>query len=296
MRQPVIEKYFEKLLTTTARATRPPGRRCGHAEGDAVVDLVADQARAVRVAPRGQRGQFGGVDHRSGRVRRRREHQPGRRLGERLEMVDRRLEARLRAARQLDHVASERGEHVAIGRIARTGHRHRVADVEGGEERVQEPARRPGGHRDVVGRDGDARRCARSARRSPRAAARYPARSCSRCGRRRSSRRPPCAPVPERGRRRLPGRQVDDRQSGRSSLAHRVDHAHDLEGRHSPTGARVRWLSMLILAVRRRPVRRSASTCRRRDRAAARRRGSAAPPRRLAATPDAARRFTSTSS
>ena len=52
---PSSRSTSRRLLTTTRRRLKCARRRGGHAEGDAVIDLVADQPRAVRVAP-GRRG------------------------------------------------------------------------------------------------------------------------------------------------------------------------------------------------------------------------------------------------
>ena len=73
MRQPVIEKYFEKLPNTTRLAAGlPRAARASRCAGlgvlDAVVDLVADQLDAGLLAVRRQRRQLGRQQHRAGRV------------------------------------------------------------------------------------------------------------------------------------------------------------------------------------------------------------------------------------
>src|ERR1700674_4885363 len=48
-------------------------------------------------------------------------------------------------------VAAERGEHVAVGRVARARNGDPVARLEHGEERQQESGRGAGGHNDAAG-------------------------------------------------------------------------------------------------------------------------------------------------
>ena len=50
----------------------------------------------------------------------------------------------------LDHLDAERGEDVAVGRIAGRGHRDAVADVEHAEEGKVEGRRGAGRHRDPL--------------------------------------------------------------------------------------------------------------------------------------------------
>jgi hypothetical protein len=71
------------------------------------------------------------------------------------QLLDSRLEAGLRTGRDLDHLAPEGREHVAVAGIAGSRDRHPVADVERREERQEEPAARTGRHDHVVGRHVD---------------------------------------------------------------------------------------------------------------------------------------------
>ena len=68
-----------------------------------------------------------------------------------LQLLDGGLEPGVGAGSDLDDLAPERGEHVAVARVARPRDRHPVAHVERREERQQEAAARAGGHHDVVG-------------------------------------------------------------------------------------------------------------------------------------------------
>ena len=128
-----------------------------------VIDLVADQAHAVGVAEPRQRRQLVRVQRGAGRVARARHDQPVRqalrRVGHRLQQGDARLVARVRP--RLDHhrAHTQRMQNVVVGRVVRAGHGDAVAGIERGQERQQEPARRPGGdhdprrrHRHAVGR------------------------------------------------------------------------------------------------------------------------------------------------
>ena len=145
------------MTTIASRDVAPRARRLGGARvGDAVVDLVADELHAVVRAPVRERGQLGGVEHGAGRVGRAGDHQPLHRLVEGLEHRDRGLVAGLRPARQLDDLAAQRREDVAVAGVAGAGHGHAVARVERREEGQQEAAGAAGGHHDVLGGDVEA--------------------------------------------------------------------------------------------------------------------------------------------
>ena len=85
---------------------------------DAVVDLVGDQLDAVLLAPRGQRRELRREQHGAGRVGRAGDDEPLE-VGDPGDLLDRRLEPGLRAGRELDHLAAERGEDVAVAGVAR---------------------------------------------------------------------------------------------------------------------------------------------------------------------------------
>ena len=67
-RQPVIEKYLLNEPKTTPVREVSQALRGLHAVGDPVVDLVADEAYAVLLAPAGDRGELVGRHHRAGGV------------------------------------------------------------------------------------------------------------------------------------------------------------------------------------------------------------------------------------
>ena len=121
-----------------------------------MVDLVAHQPDPGLLAPPGDRGQLGRVDRGAGRVRRRGDEDAGHRPRHGLELLEGRLEPRLGAALDLDDLAPEGSEHVAVAGIARPGHHHPVTRLEGGQERQQEAPGRAGGDHDVVCLDGNA--------------------------------------------------------------------------------------------------------------------------------------------
>ena len=119
-----------------------PGLGIGHP----VVDLVADEAHAVVGAPAGDRSELGAVDHRPGRVGGRGDDEARERpvgLGG-VEQSRGGLVARVRTAVDLDDLAAERGEDVAVGRVAGPGERDPVTGLEGREEGEDEPAGRTG--------------------------------------------------------------------------------------------------------------------------------------------------------
>ena len=115
--------------------------------GDAVIDLVGDQPDpGFGTVPR-EPGQFSGVEHGARRVGGAGHHQ-----AVEPQSVDHgggRLVAGLRAAREVDNLAPQGVQDVSIRRVARAGQPHPAADVEGGQEGQQEPARGTGGHHDV---------------------------------------------------------------------------------------------------------------------------------------------------
>ena len=124
-----------------------------------MVDLVADQLDAAAFAVRRQRGQVVRGQHGAGRVGGAGDDQAVDapvNLAELLQHRHGRLVPGLRAARQLDDLAAQRREDVAVAGVAGAGHRDAVADVEGREEREQEAAGRARGHDHVVRGDGQA--------------------------------------------------------------------------------------------------------------------------------------------
>ncbi len=151
IRQPVIEKYLLKLLITTALGLNSRRRGDRLAVLQAVVDLVADQAHAVGVAPACDGGQLVAVQHGAGRVAGRGDDQAVRARVQSLQRGDGRLVARLRPG--LDHHGhqAEGGGDVAVGRVVGGGHGDAVAGVEGRQEHEREGG--GGAHR-----DGDPRR------------------------------------------------------------------------------------------------------------------------------------------
>ena len=111
----------------------------------------------VDLAPRRDRGQFLGRDHRAGRVGRAGDDHA----------LHRRIESRRASAAvgwnrvsgphgHLDHLTAQRRQDVAVARVAGTGDRHAVADVEARQERQQETAAGTGRHHHVVGVDDEA--------------------------------------------------------------------------------------------------------------------------------------------
>ncbi len=141
IRQPVIEKYFENDPNTTpVRDVAQALVRARLRVLDPVVDLVADQAYAVLLAPRGQRSELVGQQHRAGRVGRGGDDQAVHGPGHGFELLDGGLEPGPGPAVDLHHLDAERGEHVAVAGVAGPGHHHPVARLERGQERQQEPA------------------------------------------------------------------------------------------------------------------------------------------------------------
>ena len=137
------------------RLPRAAGLR-GARIDQAVVDLVADQPHAGVVTPYSDGGQLGGRYDGAGRVGRAGDDHARYRGIERLEHRDGRLEPGLGAARDLDHLAAQRGEDVAVTGITRAGDRHPVTDVEAGQERQQESTGGSGGEHHLVDADLDA--------------------------------------------------------------------------------------------------------------------------------------------
>lgn len=138
---------------TPPRVGLPRGR-----EGDAVVDLVADQSHVACPAPFRERGQFGAIEHGARWVRRggddeSREFAVSRHC--RIEQCRRRLVPGVDTGRDLDHLDAERGQDVAVGRVARTRERDTIAGVERGEEHELERARRSRGDGNAPGVDLD---------------------------------------------------------------------------------------------------------------------------------------------
>ena len=133
-------------------------------------------------------------------------------------------------ARHLDHLTAERRQDVAVTRIAGACDRHPVTDVEAGQERQQEPARRAGGDHHLVGLDDEPVPRLIGARRSPRAVRGCPARRCNR-GRwcrappRRGAHRPRVRPRWAGPRTGSPGRR------GCAGVPRRPPHVHHVERR-----------------------------------------------------------------
>ncbi|HEY8826236.1 MAG TPA: hypothetical protein VIM17_00550, partial [Jatrophihabitantaceae bacterium] len=96
----------------------------------------------MQVAPGCDRGEFRRRHHRPSGVRRAGEDDSLRRYGQGVQLRGSRLEARLGPAPKLEDRAAEGGQHVAVGRVSRSGHHHRVTRVERGQEREQEAAGR----------------------------------------------------------------------------------------------------------------------------------------------------------
>ena len=106
------------------------------------------------LAPAGDRREFLRVDDRAGRVARAGDDEAGRRLGQGREHGHGRLEPGVRTAVELDDPGPKGLQRVAVCRVARTAHRHRVSDVERGEEQRGEGRGRAGRDDDLVGVDG----------------------------------------------------------------------------------------------------------------------------------------------
>ena len=70
---------------------------------------------------------------------------------QRRDLLDGRLEAGLGAGRDLDDLAAERAQHVAVAGVAGPRHRHPVAGLERREEGEQEAAAGAGRHDDLLG-------------------------------------------------------------------------------------------------------------------------------------------------
>ena len=84
--------------------------------GDAVIDLVGDQADAALGAVARERGERGAVEHRPGGIGGARDDQPVEAaLG--VEQRGRRLEPGLRPGRDADRLDAERGKDVPVGRV-----------------------------------------------------------------------------------------------------------------------------------------------------------------------------------
>ena len=134
-------------------------RQRGHVRrgvGKAVIDLVRDGGDPELARRRDELFEVGGRNDRAGRVGRAgKEHALQRLFGMRGGKV---CGGQVAAADglDLDHLDAERGEDVAIGRIAGRRHRDAVADVEHGEEGEVERRRRAGRHRNPLRRDRDA--------------------------------------------------------------------------------------------------------------------------------------------
>ena len=148
------------------------------------------------------------------------------------DLLDGGLEPGLRAGRDLDHLAAQRGEHVAVAGVARPGHRDPVADLERREEREQEPAAAAGGHDDLVGVDVDAVRPLVVAG-DRLAQLEDPDRG--RVAERVGALQQPDRLVADRRRRpaaRLAGQQVEQVAVGAPPLRCRRQQVHDVERRH----------------------------------------------------------------
>ena len=123
---------------------------------DSVVDLVADESRAMVVAPARDGRELVRRHHRPGRVGRTRENEASGRCIERIELRDRQLETGFRPAGHGQHRAAERGENVPVRRVAGLRDDDNVARFERREEGEEERPRRAGRCRDVAGLHVDA--------------------------------------------------------------------------------------------------------------------------------------------
>ena len=225
------------------------GRRGGARVGDPVVDLVADQLDPGALAVGRQRGQLVRRQHGARRVGRAGDDQPVDPV-EVLQHRDGGLVAGLRAARQLDDLAAQRREDVAVAGIAGAGHRDAVADVEGREEGEQEAAGRAGGQHHVVRGDrqavgvavvrGDAGPQLGQPQRD--GVAEHVA--LQRVGGR-------AADGPGRGRGGLAGGEVDQVAVGALPLARGGPDVHDVEGRDRRAGGLVQSGSTHVPTLRR---------------------------------------------
>ena len=116
-----------------------------------MVHLVANELNALGVAPARDRGQFGRREHGSGRIRRAGDDDSTDGWIEGGEHLDRRLEPCLRSAFDLDDLAAQGRQDVAIAGIARARDRHPVPGVEAGQESEQETPGGSGGDHHVGG-------------------------------------------------------------------------------------------------------------------------------------------------
>ena len=147
-RQPVIEKYLLKEPNTIAEREVCPGGaatavRAEVAVVDPVVDLVADQPHSACLAPFRDGIELVGQQHRPGRVGRGGDHQPGDRAGQCVQLEHRRLEPRLGATVDLDDLAAEGPQDVAIAGVTGSGHHHPVAHLEGARNASRNPPEEP---------------------------------------------------------------------------------------------------------------------------------------------------------
>ena len=109
--------------------------------GDAVIDLVRDQAQAAVGAVVGQGTQFLAPQHRSGRIGGAGDDQAVEPAIESVEKLGGRLEAVLRLGWNQDRLHTQRGQDVAVGRVAGRGQRDPVAGLESRQKGQQETAR-----------------------------------------------------------------------------------------------------------------------------------------------------------
>ena len=116
--------------------------------GDAVIDLIRDDPYAPAAAPAGKTFQIGARDHRAGGIGRAGQDEAVDRARDGRQQVGSRLEAGLHGGGNRHHLDVERGQDVAVGRIAGFRDRDACPGVEGGQERQDEPARGPDGRSD----------------------------------------------------------------------------------------------------------------------------------------------------
>ena len=121
--------------------------------GDAVVDLVHDEADGPLAAEGGQGRKILLAEHGAGRVGGARQHEAVQRPVDGRELPDGGLEPGRGVDRDRHHLDVERSQDVAVGRIARHRHGDPVAGIEGGEEAQDEGARGAGRDRDAGGID-----------------------------------------------------------------------------------------------------------------------------------------------